>query len=101
MNDSLCEKICHCCSKLEATFTQTGGQSFQASFKHECVAPFVVCLWTLNVTIFSCLLSQEAPVTDPDTNKSPSHPIAKTSTQVPRPEVHAQLCFAACVCVYA
>lgn len=31
-------------------------------------------------------------MTDPDTNKTPSHPVAKTSTQVPRPKVRAQLC---------
>lgn len=71
---------------------QTGGQTFLASFKHEFVAPCVVCLWTFNVTIFFRLLSQEAPVTDADTNKSPSHPVAKTSTQVPKPKVRAQLC---------
>lgn len=103
-----CEKMFHCCCIYEATVTtiRNWRSKLPASFKHDLfllllyVRMYVDC--KCDHFLLSSFWSQEAHVTDPDTNKSPGHPDTKTAAPVPRTKVHARLysSMPACVRLY-
>lgn len=103
-----CEKMFHCCCIYEATVTtiRNWRSKLPASFKHDSL--FLLLYVRMYVDykcdhfLLSSFWSQEAHVTDPDTNKSPGRPNTKTATPVPRTKVHARLysSMPACVRLY-